>query len=135
MAELARDAGMAASWYEPRKSAASMVAVAWELFPRLTKATRLVVGDPFSRFVQAVLALADVAEVVVVDDGTATISFIAQLTRKRKQLGMKQDDLARLIGVSDRLVDTWERCIRYPGAFSLCCWAMALSVKLTVEDS
>ena len=35
MAELARDAGMAASWYEPRKSAASMVAVAWELFPRL----------------------------------------------------------------------------------------------------
>lgn len=81
MAELARDAGMAASWYEPRKSAASMVAVAWELFPRLTKATRLVVGDPFSRFVQAVLPLADVAEVVVVDDGTATISFIAQLTR------------------------------------------------------
>lgn len=62
-------------------------------------------------------------------------AFIAQLTRKRKQLGMKQDDLARLIGVSDRLVDKWERCIRYPGSFSLCCWAMALGVKLTVEDS
>ncbi len=81
MVDLAREAGLAATWYEPRKSAASLVAVAWELFPRLVKAERLVVGDPFSRFVQAVLPLADVAEVVVVDDGTATISFIAQLTR------------------------------------------------------
>lgn len=81
MADLARDAGLAATWYEPRRSAASLVAVAWELFPRLAKASRLVVGDPFSRFVQAVLPLADVAEVVVVDDGTATISFISQLTR------------------------------------------------------
>ncbi|MFT4297033.1 MAG: hypothetical protein QM582_16645 [Micropruina sp.] len=81
MAELARDAGLTATWYEPRKSAASMVAVAWELFPKLVKAERLVIGDPFSRFVQAVLPLADVSDVVVVDDGTATISFIAQLTR------------------------------------------------------
>lgn len=81
MADLARDAGLAATWYEPRRSAASLVAVAWELFPRLAKASRLVVGDPFSRFVQAVLPMADVAEVVVVDDGTATISFISQLTR------------------------------------------------------
>ncbi|MFT3860267.1 hypothetical protein [Micropruina sp.] len=81
MADLAREAGLAVSWYEPRRSAAAMVAVAWELFPRLAKAHRLVVGDPFSRFVQAVLPLADVREVAVVDDGTATISFIAQLTR------------------------------------------------------
>lgn len=81
MAELAHEAGLAATWYEPRKSAASLVAVAWELFPKLTKAERLVVGDPFSRFVQAVLPLADVAEAVVVDDGTATISFIEQLAR------------------------------------------------------
>ncbi len=81
MVDLAHEAGLAATWYEPRKSAASLVAVAWELFPKLTKAERLVVGDPFSRFVQAVLPLADVAEVVVVDDGTATISFIEQLAR------------------------------------------------------
>lgn len=81
MVELARDAGLAATWYEPRRSPAAMVAVAWELFPRLAKASRLVVGDPFSHFVQAVLPLADVSDVVVVDDGTATISFIAQLTR------------------------------------------------------
>ena len=81
MVDLARDAGLAATWHEPRRSAASLVAVAWELFPRLAKAERLVIGDPFSRFVQAVLPLADVAEVVVVDDGTATISFISQLTR------------------------------------------------------
>ncbi len=81
MVELARDAGLAATWYEPRRSTAAMVAVAWELFPRLVKAKRLVVGDPFSHFVQAVLPLADVSDVVVVDDGTATISFVSQLTR------------------------------------------------------
>lgn len=81
MVDLARDGGLAATWYEPRRSPAAMVAVAWELFPRLAKADRLVIGDPFSHFVQAVLPLADVSEVVVVDDGTATISFIAQLTR------------------------------------------------------
>ena len=77
--DLARDAGMAATWYEPRRSKAALVAAAWELVPRLAKADRLVVGDPFSGFVQAVLPLADVAEVVVVDDGTATISFVEQL--------------------------------------------------------
>ena len=91
MVELARDAGLAATWYEPRRSPAAMVAVAWELFPRLAKADRLVVGDPFSHFVQAVLPLADVSEVVVVDDGTATISFITQLAQgdrlKRWHLG------------------------------------------------
>lgn len=81
MAGFAREAGLAVTWYEPRRSAASLVSTAWELFPRLAKADRLVIGDPFSRFVQTVLPLADVAEVVVVDDGTATISFIAQLTR------------------------------------------------------
>lgn len=81
MVDLARDAGLASTWYEPRRSKAAMVGVAWELFPRLAKAKRLVIGDPFSHFVQAVLPMADVGKVVVVDDGTATISFISQLSR------------------------------------------------------
>lgn len=81
MAALAKSDGLAVSWYEPRSSAAALVQVAWELFPRLAKSTRLVIGDPFSRFVQAILPLADVDRVVVVDDGTATISFVNQLVR------------------------------------------------------
>lgn len=79
MVELAREAGLGASWFEPRRSAVSLVTTVWEMFPRLAKAERLVIGDPFSRFVQAVLPLTDVADLVVVDDGTATLGFVAQL--------------------------------------------------------
>lgn len=62
-------------------------------------------------------------------------AVIAQFVRKRKQLGMKQDDLGSLIGVSDRLIAKWERCERYPGSFNLCCWAMALGVRVVIEDN
>ncbi len=81
MADLAHETGLASTWYEPRNPAASLVPIAWELFPRLTQTERLVVGDPFSRFVQAVLPLADVAEAVVVDGGAATNSFIERFAR------------------------------------------------------
>lgn len=78
MVEVARAAGLAATWLEPRRSAASMVAAVWDMFPRLAKAERLVIGDPFSRLVQAVLPLCDLPECVIVDDGTATIAFVDQ---------------------------------------------------------
>ena len=61
-------------------------------------------------------------------------AFVAQLKAKRKQLGMSEDALGRLIGVSDRLVFKWENSTRYPGSFSLCCWAMALGVRMKIED-
>jgi hypothetical protein len=38
-------------------------------------ADRLIVGDPFSRFVQTLLPMTDSRDVVVVDDGTATWEF------------------------------------------------------------
>src|SRR5581483_6258509 len=41
----------------------------------LAAADRLIVGDPFSRFVQTLLPLAQPRDVVVVDDGTATWEF------------------------------------------------------------
>jgi len=41
----------------------------------LATADRLIVGDPFSRFVQTLLPLAEPRDVVVVDDGTATWEF------------------------------------------------------------
>lgn len=79
MVELAKKAGLAATWFEPRRSSIAMLGAVWEMFPRLVKAERLVVGDPFSRLVQSVLALTEVSELVVVDDGTATMSFVNQL--------------------------------------------------------
>ena len=43
----------------------------------LARAQRLIIGDPFSRFIQTVLPVAGAAdEVVVVDDGTATWEFV-----------------------------------------------------------
>jgi hypothetical protein len=42
-------------------------------------ARRLVIGDPFSGMIQTLLPFARATEVVVVDDGTATLEFAAQL--------------------------------------------------------
>jgi hypothetical protein len=41
----------------------------------VARAERLVIGDPFSRFIQTLLPTAGADEVVVVDDGTATWEF------------------------------------------------------------
>src|SRR5437764_11047810 len=41
----------------------------------LAGAERLILGDPFSRFVQTLLPLTESQDVVVVDDGTATWEF------------------------------------------------------------
>jgi hypothetical protein len=41
----------------------------------------VVVGDPFSRYVQMLLGGIKAKDVVVVDDGTATMEFITQVTR------------------------------------------------------
>lgn len=44
-------------------------------------ARTVVVGDPFSRYVQLLLTLVRAEQLVVVDDGTATMEFIAQTAR------------------------------------------------------
>lgn len=47
----------------------------------LRRADRVVLGDPFSRYVQLLLTITRAGELVVVDDGTATMEFVAQLAR------------------------------------------------------
>ncbi|GDY85507.1 hypothetical protein SAVCW2_47060 [Streptomyces avermitilis] len=47
----------------------------------LRRADRIVMGDPFSRYVQLLLTITRARELVVVDDGTATMEFVAQLAR------------------------------------------------------
>ncbi|EGJ76983.1 hypothetical protein STTU_4194 [Streptomyces sp. Tu6071] len=81
MAEFAREAGMRLRWEEARGGSAAPVHTVRGLAPLLRGARRIVIGDPFSRYVQLLLTLARARELVVVDDGTATMEFIALLAR------------------------------------------------------
>ncbi|MCM2577906.1 hypothetical protein M1E25_11150 [Streptomyces sp. MTZ3.1] len=81
MAELARDEGLNVRWEDARGGAAAPFRTVGALAPRLRRARRIVIGDPFSRYVQLLLTLAGAPETVVVDDGTATMEFVSQLTR------------------------------------------------------
>ncbi|MFH8347994.1 hypothetical protein [Streptomyces sp. NPDC018045] len=79
MAELARDEGFSVRWEEARGGAGAPLRTVGGLTPRLRRAGRVVIGDPFSRYVQLLLALTRARDLVVVDDGTATMEFITQL--------------------------------------------------------
>ncbi|MER7395962.1 hypothetical protein ABT381_10645 [Streptomyces sp. NPDC000151] len=81
MAELARDEGYTVRWEEARGGAAAPLRTIGGLAPLLRRARRIVIGDPFSRYVQLLLTLARARDLVVVDDGTATMEFISQLAR------------------------------------------------------
>lgn len=82
VAALARDEGFTVRWQEARGGAGAPLRAVRALAGEVRRAERIVVGDPFSRFVQLLLApAARTAELVVVDDGTATMEFVAQLGR------------------------------------------------------
>ncbi|MGW7053752.1 hypothetical protein [Streptomyces sp. NPDC054887] len=80
MAELARRAGMRVRWEEARGGAGAPLRTVGGLASALRRARRVVIGDPFSRYVQLLLTITRARELVVVDDGTATMEFVAQLT-------------------------------------------------------
>lgn len=79
MADFAEEEGITLSWQAPRVSALSRLRTLAGLRPVVAGARRLVIGDPFSGMIQALLPFARPGEVVVVDDGTATLEFAAQL--------------------------------------------------------
>ncbi len=81
MAELARDQGHQVRWEEARSGPGAPVQTVGGLAGALRKAHRVVIGDPFSRYVQLLLTITRARELVVVDDGTATMEFVAQLAR------------------------------------------------------
>ncbi|MFJ5112925.1 hypothetical protein ACIQAD_20060 [Streptomyces sp. NPDC088551] len=81
MAELARDEGFTVRWQEARGGAGAPLRTLRELTPLLRKAGRIVIGDPFSRYVQLLLTLVSSKALTVVDDGTATLEFIGQIAR------------------------------------------------------
>ncbi|MFD7919187.1 hypothetical protein ACFV3R_08190 [Streptomyces sp. NPDC059740] len=84
MAELARDEGCSVRWEEARGGATAPLRTIGGLTPHLRRAHRVVIGDPFSRYVQLLLTLTPARELVVVDDGTATMEFVTQLARGEK---------------------------------------------------
>ncbi|AJE42163.1 hypothetical protein [Streptomyces nodosus] len=81
MAQLARDEGHEVRWEEARGGATAPLKTVRGLAPLLRGAYRVVMGDPFSRYVQLLLTITRARELVVVDDGTATMEFVAQLAR------------------------------------------------------
>ncbi|BAC71084.1 hypothetical protein AQJ43_02880 [Streptomyces avermitilis] len=81
MAELARDEGYEVRWEEARGGPTAPFHTIGGLAGVLRRADRIVMGDPFSRYVQLLLTITRARELVVVDDGTATMEFVAQLAR------------------------------------------------------
>ncbi|WP_119286824.1 hypothetical protein [Streptomyces sp. YIM 130001] len=81
MSELARGEGMRVRWEEARGGATAPLRTIGGLAAELRRARRIVIGDPFSRYVQLLLTITRAEDLVVVDDGTATMEFIAQLAR------------------------------------------------------
>lgn len=81
MAELARDQGHRVRWEEARGGPGAPFGTVGSLAGPLRRARRVVIGDPFSRYVQLLLTLTRARELVVVDDGTATMEFVSQLAR------------------------------------------------------
>jgi hypothetical protein len=81
MAELAREEGHEVRWEEARGGATAPLRTIGALAGPLRRARRVVMGDPFSRYVQLLLTITGAQDLVVVDDGTATMEFVAQLAR------------------------------------------------------
>ncbi|WP_244900411.1 hypothetical protein [Streptomyces nanshensis] len=79
VAEFARDEGVTVRWEEARGGPTAPLKTVGSLARELRRARRVVIGDPFSRYVQLLLTLTAARTVVVVDDGTATMEFVAQL--------------------------------------------------------
>ncbi|MFI9204689.1 hypothetical protein [Streptomyces sp. NPDC053048] len=81
MTELARDQGHRVRWEEARGGPTAPLSTVRALAGPLRAARRVVIGDPFSRYVQLLLTITRARELIVVDDGTATMEFVSQLAR------------------------------------------------------
>ncbi|GAA2528381.1 hypothetical protein GCM10010423_23730 [Streptomyces levis] len=81
MSDLARDEGHEVRWEEARGGPLAPFQTIGGLTGLLRRAHRVVLGDPFSRYVQLLLTITRARDLVVVDDGTATMEFVGQLAR------------------------------------------------------
>jgi hypothetical protein len=77
MTAIAQSCGVTVRSHDLRAGVRPLVAGAGALLPHLLRARQLLIGDPFSRMIQALLNMAPAQRLVVVDDGTATLEFAA----------------------------------------------------------
>ncbi|MEU9447116.1 hypothetical protein [Streptomyces sp. NPDC048277] len=78
-AELAEEEGLSVGRYDIRRGPAGFALAVTALAPRLAAADRLVIGDPFSGMIQRLLPLCRARDLVLVDDGTATLELSREL--------------------------------------------------------
>ncbi|MBA0054184.1 hypothetical protein E0L36_26025 [Streptomyces sp. AJS327] len=79
MTEYVRDEGHTPRWIEARAGLTAPPRCVSSLYGELRGNPHLVIGDPFSTYVQLLLALSAARRVTVVDDGSATMEFATQL--------------------------------------------------------
>lgn len=85
LTEMATRQGFTVHWQEARRGRSARAKVLTQVAPVVRRARRVVVGDPFSRMIQSLLAGAPVAEVVLVDDGSSTMHFV-ECWRERRPI-------------------------------------------------
>ncbi|NYI06013.1 hypothetical protein [Allostreptomyces psammosilenae] len=91
VARLARGEGVRVTPYDVRAGAAGLLRSGSALLPRLLGARRLVIGDPFSGLIQRLLPLSRARDVVLVDDGTATMELVPLLAEGRPLVRWHRD--------------------------------------------
>lgn len=122
MARLAREAGLAVSWHEPRLGGAAIARTVRSLAGDLAGVDRLVLGDPFSGVMQVVASVYRTSEVVIVDDGTATFEFARQWEsgehlRRWHQVATEEHRRQISTFARDQIADSLRRRLR-PGSGS-----------------
>jgi hypothetical protein len=79
LADYAAEEHLHVDWIEARTSLPGRIGALRTLASAIRSARRLVIGDPFSGMIQALLLTGHPRDVIVVDDGTATLEFASQL--------------------------------------------------------
>jgi hypothetical protein len=79
MRRIAEKSGLEVVWLDPRLSWGGSLWSWAGLRRRAAAVDQVLVGDPFSGLIQAILTTSRVGKLVVVDDGTATIDFADSL--------------------------------------------------------
>lgn len=105
MRRIAERSGLDVVWLDPRLSWGGSLWAWAQLRRRASAVEQVLVGDPFSGLIQAILTTTRIEKVVVVDDGTATIDFADLLSadaplsrwavRHGRMAGMARAGLAR----------------------------------------
>jgi hypothetical protein len=80
---LATMAGLSVQVVDARRRSGAGLAALAQLAREVSRASRLVIGDPFSGLIQTVLPLARASHVIIVDDGTATWDYAASIDAQR----------------------------------------------------